>query len=85
MFVGKDFRLGSTGMVEHEIHTCGPPIRQPFRRQNPEIRRQEQEQLKEMLDEGIGYSGPHLVPGHHLWRWLKKKMGLFAFASTSGS
>ena len=27
MFVGKDFRLGSTGVVEHEIHTHGPPIR----------------------------------------------------------
>ena len=53
VFVGKDFRLGSTGVVEHEIHTRGPPIRQPFRRQNPEVRRQEQEQLKEMLDEGI--------------------------------
>ena len=49
VFVGKCFRLGSTGVVEHEIHTHGPPIRKPFRRQNPE----EQEQLKEMLDEGI--------------------------------
>ena len=37
VFVGKDFRLGSTGVVEHEIHTRGPPIRQPFRRQNPEV------------------------------------------------
>ena len=53
VFVGKDFRLGSTGVVEHEIHTHGPPIRQPYRRQNPEVRRQEQEQLKEMLEEGI--------------------------------
>ena len=42
VFVGKDFRLGSTGVVEHEIHTRGPPIRQPFRRQNPKVRRQEQ-------------------------------------------
>ena len=50
VFVGKDFRLGSTGVVEHEIHTHGPPIRQPYRRQNPEVRRQEQEQLKEMLE-----------------------------------
>ena len=37
IFVGKDFRLGSAGMVEHEIRTHGPPIRQPFRRQNPEV------------------------------------------------
>ena len=41
VFVGKDFRLGSTGVVEHEIHTRGPSIRQPFRRQNPEVRQQE--------------------------------------------
>ena len=50
VFVGKDFRLGSTGLVEHEIHTHGSPIRQPYRRQIPEVRRQEQEQLKEMLE-----------------------------------
>ena len=52
VLVGKDFRLGSTGVEEHEIHTHGSPIRQPYRRQNPEVRRQEQEQLKEMLEEG---------------------------------
>ena len=40
-------------MIEHEIHTRGPPIRQPYRRQNPEVRRQEQEQLKEMLEQEI--------------------------------
>ena len=39
MFVWKDFRLGSTGVVEHEIHTHWPP----YHRQNPEVRRQEQE------------------------------------------
>ena len=37
VFVGKNFRLGSTYVVEHEIHTRGPPIRQPFRRQNTEF------------------------------------------------
>ena len=41
--VGKNFRLSSTGVVEHEIRTHGPPICQLYRRQNPEIRRQEQE------------------------------------------
>ena len=52
-------------MVEHEIHTLGPPIRQPFRRQNLEVRRQEEEQLKEMLDEGIvrPSSSPWASPG----------------------
>ena len=53
VFVGRDFRLGSTSVVEHEIHTHGPPIRRPYHRQNPEVRRQEQEQLKEMLEQGI--------------------------------
>ena len=53
MFVGRDFRLGSTGVVEHEIRTHGPPICQPYRRQNPEVHRQEQEQLKEMLEQRI--------------------------------
>ena len=81
MFVGKDFRLGSTDVVEHDIHTRGPPIRQPFCRQNPEVRRQEQEQLKEMLNEGIvrPSSSPWTSPAV----MFKKKMGLFASASTS--
>ena len=60
VFVGRDFRLDSTGVVEHEIHTHGP-IHQPFRRQNPEVRRQEQEQLKEMLEQGI------VRPSSSLW------------------
>ena len=50
VFVGKNFRLGSTGVVKHEIYTHGPPIRQPYRRQNPDVRRQEQVQLKEYLN-----------------------------------
>ena len=45
VFAGKDFKLGNTNLIEHEIHTKGPPIRQPYRRQNPEVRRHEQEQL----------------------------------------
>ena len=32
-------------VIEHGIHTRGP------RRQNPEVRQQEQEQLKEMLEQ----------------------------------
>ena len=30
LFVGKDFRLGSTGVVEHEIHTRGLPLGSRF-------------------------------------------------------
>ena len=41
--------ISSTSLVEHEIHTTGPAIRLPFRRQNPVIRDIEQQQVKEML------------------------------------
>ena len=50
VFMGKDFKLGNTDSIEHEIHTKGPLIHQPYRRQNPEVWRHEQEQLKEMLE-----------------------------------
>ena len=53
VFVGKDFKLWNAGLIEHEIHTKGPPICQPYRRQNPEVRRHEQEQLKEILEQEI--------------------------------
>ena len=53
VFTGKDFKLGNTDLIEHEIHTEGPPIRLPYRRQNPEVRKHEEEQLEEMLDQEI--------------------------------
>ena len=53
VFAGIDFNLGNTDLIEHEILTKGPPIRQPYRRQNPEVQKHEQEQLKEMLDQEI--------------------------------
>ena len=45
--------ITSTPLIEHEIHTTGPPIRQPSRRQNPLIREQEQKQVQEMLRDGV--------------------------------
>ena len=53
VFARKDFKLVNTDLIEHKIHTKGPPIRQPYRRQNPEVRKHEQQQLKEMLDQEI--------------------------------
>ena len=61
VFIGKDFKLGNTGLIEHEIPIKGPPICQPYRRQNPEVRRHEQEQLKEMLEQEI------IRPSSSLW------------------
>ena len=45
--------ISSTSLVEHEIYTEGPPVRLPFRRQNPLVRAQEQSQVKEMLRDGL--------------------------------
>ena len=45
--------ISNTPLVEHEIHTEGPPIRLPFRRQNPVVRDIEQQQVKEMLRDEV--------------------------------
>ena len=53
VFTGKDFKLGNTDLIEHEIHTKCPQIRQPYRRQNPKVQRHEQDQLNEMLEQEV--------------------------------
>ena len=45
--------ISSTSLVEHEIHTEGPPVRLPFRWQNPIVGELEQSQIKEMLKDGV--------------------------------
>ena len=45
--------ISTTSLVEHEIHTTGPPIRLLFRRQNPVVRDIEQQQVKEMLRDEV--------------------------------
>ena len=81
VFVGRDFRLGSTGVVEHEIHTHAPPICRHYHHQNPEVLRQEQEQPNEMLEQRI------VRPSSSLWaspvEMVKKKMELCASVLTS--
>ena len=53
VFAVKDFKLENADLIKHEIHTKGPAIWQPYRRQNLEVRKHEQEQLKEMPDQEI--------------------------------
>ena len=69
--------ISSTSLVEHEIHTTGRPIRQPFRRQNPIIRDIEQQQVKEMLRDGV------VRPSSSPWAspvvMVKKKDGSMRF------
>ena len=41
--------LCCTPLLEHTIETHGPPLRQPYRRQNPAVRREEMAQVQQML------------------------------------
>ena len=41
VFSQGDDDLGNTPLLEHGIETHGPPLRQPYRRQNPAVRREE--------------------------------------------
>ena len=45
---GED-NLGCTPLLEHTIETHGPPLRQPYRRQNPAVQREEMAQIQQML------------------------------------
>ena len=41
--------LGCTPLLEHTIETHRPPLRQPYWRQNPAVRREEMAQVQQML------------------------------------
>ena len=45
--------LGNTPLLEHAIETHGPPLRQPYRRQNPAVRREETVQVQQMLSNNV--------------------------------
>ena len=49
---GED-NLGNTPLLEHAIETHGRPLRQPYRRQNPAVRREEMAQVQQMLSSNI--------------------------------
>ena len=45
--------LGCTPLLEHTIETHGPPLRQPYRRQNQAVRREEMAQVQQMLPRDV--------------------------------
>ena len=45
--------LGCTTLLEHTIETHEPPLCQPYRRQNPSVRREEMAQVQQMLASDI--------------------------------
>ena len=45
--------LGCTLLLKHTIETDGPPLRQPYRCQNPAVRRVEMAQVQQMLSNGF--------------------------------
>ena len=69
--------LGYTPLLEHTIETHGPPLRQPYRRQNPAVRREEMAQVQQMLASDV------IRPSNSPWAWLvvmvKKKDGILWF------
>ena len=52
MSQGEDY-LGCTPLLQHAIKTEGPPLRQPYRCQNPAVRREEMAQVQQILSNGI--------------------------------
>ena len=69
--------LGCTPLLEHTIETYGPPLRQPYRRQNPAVRREEMAQVQQMLASDI------IRPSNSPWAspvvMVKKKDGSLRF------
>ena len=53
VFSQGDDDLGNTPLLEHGIETHGPPLRQPYRRQNPAVRREEITQVQQMLSSNV--------------------------------
>ena len=69
--------LGCTPLLQHTIETEGPPLRQPYRRQNPAVRREEMAQVQQMLSSGV------IRPSNSPWAspvvMVKKKDGSLWF------
>ena len=69
--------LGCTPLLKHTIKTQGPPLCQPYRRQNPAVRREEMEQIQQMLASDV------IRPSNSPWAlpvvMVKKKDGSLRF------
>ena len=69
--------LGNTPLLEHVIETHGPPLRQPYRRQNPAVRREEMAQVQQMLSSNV------IRPSNSPWAspvvMVRKKDGSLRF------
>ena len=73
---GED-NLGNTPLLEHAIETHVPPLRQPYRRQNPAVRREEMVQVQQMLSSNV------IRPSNNPWAspvvMVRKKDGSLRF------
>ena len=77
---GED-NLSCTPPLKHTIETQGPPLRQPYRWQNPAVRREEMAQVQQMLASNV--IRPSNSPWASLVVMVKKKTAACASALTS--
>ena len=77
VFSQGDEDLGNTPLLKHGIETHGPPLRQPYRRQNPAVRREEMTQVQQMLSSNV------IRPSNNPWAspvvMVRKKDGSLRF------
>ena len=77
VFSQGDEDLGNTSLLKHGIETHGPPLRQPYRRQNPAVRREEMTQVQQMLSSNV------IRPSNSPWAspvvMVRKKDGSLRF------
>ena len=77
VFSQGDDDLGNTPLLQHGIETNGPPLRQPYRWQNPAVRREEMAQVQQILSSDV------IRPSNSPWAspvvMVRKKDGSLRF------